>query len=124
VDAGRAGSWGEGARAGDARVGGGARRECAGLSREPTDVPFVALRAGEEGVAEGGEVGGVPGRAIRLETAGECGGKFPFRNEPDGDAGRGKVDVMRETCGGTGASSAPGVLEGPGIRRKRSSTCV
>lgn len=96
VNGSRADSGG-GAGTGDDRVRGGARRECAGLSREPTDAPFTALRAGEEGVAGGGEVGGDPGRLIRLEMAGVCGGKFPFRSELDGDAGRGKDDVMRET---------------------------
>jgi len=117
VEPSRAGVWRAGA--GDARVRGGPSRDFAGLSRElPTP------REGEGGLVEGGGAGGVAGRAIRLETAGECGGKVPFRSEPDGDAGRGKADVIRETWGERGASSILDVFEGPGMRRKRSSTCV
>lgn len=97
MDASRPGPWKEGVGAGDAGIRGGARRGCVGLSRELAGTPFPALREGEEGVVEGGEVGGVAGRVARLETAGEREGKAPFRNRLDGDAGRGKADVMRDT---------------------------
>lgn len=109
---------------GDARAFGGARRDCRGFKRDD-GVAFAALREGDRGtdICEGG--GGVDERAIRLGPVGE---PNPLRGarriEPDGEAGRGSAEASLDTGAGTGASRAPEVLEGPGIRRRRSSTCV